>query len=258
MVNINAGAQELFVYSEPASNMPAHSIGLRANNYIMQETGTNRINYHFIPEVMWGVNKNLMVHAEVYISNRDRGLSAEGAGVYAKYRFFAHDAVFRHFRAAAFGRMSTNNGSIHQEEIETNGHNTGYELGLVGTQLLHKTAFSLTASYEQALDNSRGNEFPVAQSRRAINYVASAGHLFFPKKYTGYGQTNMNVMLEVIGQYQPEQGKAFVDIAPAIQFIFNSQTRLDVGYKHQVSGNMIRTAPNGLLIRVEHLLFNVL
>ncbi len=253
---VNAQAQELFVYSEPASNMPAHSIGIRAGNWLMQEP--EKINYHLIPEVMWGVNKRLMIHAEGFFSNRNKRFAAEGAGLYGKYRFYSRDGVYRHFRAAAFGRASSNNADIHQEEIETNGHNSGYELGLIGTQLLHKTALSFSASYERALDNARGNEFPKAQAGKAIDYVASAGHLFFPKKYTGYGQTNFNAMIELIGQYQPESGKSFVDIAPSLQFIFNSQTRVDVGYKYELAGNMLRTAPNGLLIRVEHLLFNVL
>ena len=255
---VRTEAQELFVYSEPASNMPAHSIGIRVSNWLMDEDASASINYHLIPEVMWGVNKNLMIHVEGFLSNRNKGLSAEGAGLYAKYRFYSHDNVYRHFRAAAFGRISSNNADIHQEEIETNGHNSGYELGLIGTQLLHKTALSVSASFEQAMDNAKGNEFPVDQSRRALNYVASLGHLFYPKKYTGYGQTNINAMVEVIGQYQPENGRSFIDIAPSIQFIFNSQTRVDVGYKYELAGNMLRTAPNGLLIRVEHLLFNVL
>ena len=73
-----AHAQELFVYTEPASNMPAHTVGLRASNWLMDERETGRTNYHFIPEIMWGVNKHLMVHAEGFISNRDGGLAAEG------------------------------------------------------------------------------------------------------------------------------------------------------------------------------------
>src|SRR5215218_8461521 len=86
-------AQELFVYTEPASNMPSHSLGIRLNNMLMDEAGTDRINYHFIPEAMWGVNKDLMVHVEGFISNRNGSLVAEGVGFYAKYRFLSRDAV---------------------------------------------------------------------------------------------------------------------------------------------------------------------
>lgn len=254
-------AQELFVYSEPASNMPAHSIGLRLSNWLMDEQETSRLNYHMIPELMWGVNKNLMLHAEGFISNRDRTLQAEGAAVYGKYRFYSHDGLYRHFRMAAFGRISTNNADVHQEEIEINGHNSGYELGLIGTQLLHKTALSLSTSYERAMDQTTRTDhhgLPIGQPQEAINFSLSAGHLFWPKDYRNYRQVNINAMVEMIGQYHPENGHTFVDLAPAIQLIFNSQTRVDVGYKFEMTGNMQRTAPNGLLVRVEHVLFNIL
>jgi hypothetical protein len=248
-------AQELFVYSEPASNMPAKSSGLRLTNWIMDETAANRINYHLIPELMWGVNKRLMIHAEGFISNREGKLSAEGVGLYGKYRFYSKDDVYRHFRLAAFARVSTNNGDIHQETIQTNGHNTGYQVGGVATQLLHKTALSFTGYYEQATDNFGNHKFPVSAPRQALNYIFSAGHLILPKAYTSYKQTNFNLMVEVIGQTLPEEGKHAVDIAPSVQFIFNSQARLDVGYRQELYSNMQRTAPNGLLVRFEYLLF---
>lgn len=250
-------AQELFVYSEPASNMPVKALGIRVSNWIMDETNTAHINYHCIPELMLSVNKHLMIHAEGFLSNRTGGMTAEGGGLYAKYRFYSADKIYRHFRMAAFGRATTNNGDIHQEELMTNGHNTGYQLGIIGTQLLHKTALSATAYYEQATDNRKGNEFPAVQSNKAMNYVLSAGRLMLPKTYTGYKQTNLNIMVELLGQSLPDNGKQYVDIAPAIQLIFNSQTRFDIGYRQQLYSNMQRTAPNGLLIRAEHLLYKI-
>lgn len=249
-------AQELFVYTEPASNMPAKSIGLRLSNWVMDEAFTNRINYHLLPEVMWGVNKNLMLHAEGFVSNRDRSLVLEGAALYGKYRFYTHDAAYRHFRMAAFWRVSTNNADIHQDEMETNGHNSGYELGWIGTQLLHKQALSATVSYEKALSNAGGNEIPEGNATQAINYSFSTGRLILPQTYTGYKQMNLNIMLEVLAQTLPENGRTYVDVAPSVQFIFNSQTRVDVGYRRELYSNMTRTAPNGFMIRVEHLLFN--
>ena len=253
-----AHAQELFVYTEPASNMPAHTIGLRASNWLMNEEASGRINYHLIPEVMWGINKHLMVHAEGFISNRNGGLAPEGMGLYAKYRFYSRDTLYRHFRAAAFGRITSNNAPIHQEEIMTNGHNSGVTLGIIATQLLHRQAISATLSYERAMDNFGGNEYPESQSRDAMNLALSTGRLFHPKRYTDYKQVNINGMVEVLAQQLLGSGKAYIDIAPAVQFIFNSQTRVDIGYRHQLYGNMERTAPNSLLLRVEHVLFDVL
>lgn len=253
-----SNAQELFVYTEPASNMPAHTIGLRASNWLMGERGTERVNYHFIPEVMWGVDRHLMVHVEGFFSNRNGGLSAEGVGLYAKYRFYTRDTLYRHFRAAAFGRITTNNAPIHQEEIVSNGHNSGFQVGVITTQLLHRQAISATLYYERAMDNFGGNEYPTTQSRNAVNVALSTGRLFYPKHYTGYGNLNVNGMIEVLVQQSLGSNKRYIDIAPSLQFIINSQTRVDVGYRFEAWGTMERTAPSGVLLRVEHVLFNVL
>lgn len=252
-----AQAQELFVYTEPASNMPAHTLGLRASNWLMDERGTGRVNYHLIPELMWGVNKNLMIHAEGFISNRNAGLAAEGMGLYAKYRFFSKDTLYRHFRAAAFGRVTTNNAPVHQEEIMTNGHNSGFTLGLIATQLLHKQALSATLSFERAMNNFAGNEFPDMQSRNAVNLALSTGRLCYPNRYQHYGQTNINLMGEVLIQQLLGTNLRYFDFAPSVQFIFNSQTRVDIGYRMELWSNMERTAPSGLLVRVEHLVFGL-
>ena len=140
----------------------------------------------------------------------------------------------------------------------TNGHNSGITLGLIGTQLMHRQAYSATLSYERAMDNFDGNEYPAAQSRDAMNVALSTGRLFYPKRYTGYGNVNINGMIEILGQQLLGSNKRYIDIAPSVQFIFNSQTRVDIGYRHTVYSNMERTAPNGLLLRVEHVMFSVL
>lgn len=250
-------AQELFSYTEPASNMAKRSVGLRMTNWLMNDVSEKKTNYHLIPEVMWGASKKVMIHADAFVSNRVDGLTVEGVGAYAKYRFLSIDHVHRHLRLAAFGRATTNNAAVHQEEIGTYGHNTGYQLGLVGTQLLHKTALSVTGYYERALNNGN-NEFPATFANNDVSYILSVGHLILPVHYSNYKQTNFNVMAEVLGQVQPESGRQYIDIAPSAQFIFNSQTRVDIGYRYELYSNMKRTAPNGLLIRVEHLLYNLL
>jgi hypothetical protein len=251
-------AQELFVYTEPASNMPKKTIGLRATQSFFKDTSTGIINYHILPEVMFGINKNLMVHAEAFISNRNNTLRYEGVGLYAKYRFYSQDDVHTHFRMAAFGRLSTNNSDIHQEELDINAQNSGYQLGFIATQLLYKVALSSSVSYMQAMNNGSANKFPSNQANQAINYTLSFGKLLLPKAYTNYNQTNLNVMVEVLGQQLIGNAKGYLDIAPSFQLIVHSQTRIDIGYRHQIYSNALRTAPNGFLLRVEHLLFNIL
>jgi hypothetical protein len=249
-------AQELFVMTDPASNVPAGSIGVRDMNFFLfEEDGT--LNYHNMPELMWGVNNKLMLRAAAFISNSTDGWATEGGSLYAKYRFFSVDDMHSHFRMAAFGKYSFNNADIHQEEIETMGHNTGYETGIVATQLINKVAISSSISYERAFDNKPDYEFPIDQSNSAMNYSLSVGKLMYPKKYTSYKQTNINVMFEVLGQRLNGNGKSYLDVVPSVQFIINSQARIDVAYKQELYTTMNRTAPNGFLLRLEYTFFNV-
>lgn len=205
---------------------------------------------------MWGANKKLMLHADAFFSNRNKNFAAEGGSVYAKYRFLSNDQVHSHFRMAAFARYSFNNSDIHQEEIDLYGHNSGYQAGTIATQLLHKVALSASASYLHALDNSNSNKIPAAQPRDAFNYTFSFGKLMLPKEYNDYKQTNLNVMVEMLGQTLGSNGKSYLDIAPSVQFIFNSQARMDVGYRQQLLSSMYRTSPNGFVLRFEYLFFN--
>ena len=146
----NTFSQELFVFTEPASNMPAKALGVRdMNGFMFEKDG--KLNYHNMPELMLSINKKWMIHAQGFISNRqDGGFETEGGSLYAKYRFFSEDGKQSHFRMAIFGRASKNNAESHQEEIETMGHNSGYEAGFIATKLLHKVAISSTISYESA------------------------------------------------------------------------------------------------------------
>lgn len=255
-ISLNVSAQELFVFTEPASNMPAKSLGIRDMNAFMFEKD-GRLNYHNMPELMWGINKKWMVHVQGFVSNRQEGgLEVEGGSLYAKYRFFSVDDLKSHFRMAAYGRYSLNNADIHQQEIETMGHNTGYELGIIGTQLLQKVAISSSISYERAMDNKPDYKFPTTESNNAMNYTLSVGKLMLPKVYKSYKQTNMNLMLEFLGQRLNENGKSYLDIAPSVQFIINSQARVDIGYRQELYSTMERTAPNGIVLKLEYTFFN--
>jgi len=256
-LSISCKAQELFSMTEPASNMAAGSIGFRVDNSIMDEINSLKINYHLIPEIRIGISKKLMINSNAFFSNRTKQLKREGGSIYAKYRFLSNDAVQKHFRMAAFGTISFNNSDIHQEEINMYGHNTGFEAGMVATQLLHKVALSSAISMAKASDNGNNNKFIYgAKNNRVINYSFSMGKLMLPKEYSNYQQTNINLMIEMLSQVNTGSGKYYADIASTLQLIFNSESRIDIGYKKQVSSSLLRTAPNGFFIRLEHNFFN--
>lgn len=259
LFSLMSSAQELFVASEPASNMPANSFGVRVMNTFMKNRETEKVNLHVMPELMFGINSKWMIHIQGFNSTRSNNqFFIEGGSLYSKYRFLSVDNLHRHFRMATFGRYSFNRADIHQEEIETMGHNTGFELGVVGTQLLHKTAISSTISYEQVFNNTSGNLYPNTQSSHATNMSLSFGQLVLPKKYKGYKQTNINVMLEILAQYLNETHKGFVDIVPSLQFIIHSKARIDIAYKRELFSHCIRTAPNGMWLKLEYNIFNAI
>ncbi len=254
----NSTAQELFVFTEPASNMAKGNVGVRAGNSLMKERSTGKINYHLVPEVMIGISKKIMVHGQVFISNRNKALSTEGGSLYLKYRFLSNDEVHSHFRMAAFGRYSFNNSDIHQPAIDLMGHNSGYEAGLVSTKLMDKVAISAGASFLHAIDNGDQKFVYGAVNSNAINYSLSFGKLMLPKEYTSYRQLNLNLMAEFLGQVNSHTGTGYLDIAPSVQFIINSRMRVDAAYRIPLSTNLYRTSPSGTVLKLEYNFFNVL
>jgi hypothetical protein len=249
-------AQELFVVTEPASNAPAGSIGVRVGQSLMKNELESGSMYNLTPEVTWGINKNLMVRSTAFLSNQENGLGLKGGGFYAKYRFLSVDDLQSHFRMAAFGRYSYNNSFINQEAIDLMSGNSGYEAGLVATQLIHKVAISSSVSFARALNNS-DYHFPDLLGQNAINYTFSVGKLMYPKKYTSFKQTNINAMLEFTGQTITENGKSYLDVVPSIQFIINSQARIDLAYKKELYSSLQRAATDGIFLKLEYTFFNV-
>jgi len=251
-------SQELFVVTDPASNIPANTLNVRLTQSAFKEKFANGYNYHLMPEVSYGIYKNLMVRASAFVSNRSNQLVTEGASFYAKYRFYSTDDLNSHFRLAAFGRYSFNNSDIHQEQIEIMAHNSGYEAGIVATKLIKKVAISSSVSFEKATDNQPRYAFPSSFGNNATNYTLSIGKLMYPKKYTSLKQTNINLMVELLGQTINQNGRSYLDVVPAVQFIINSQARIDLAYRQEILSSMYRTAPNGFYLNLEYNFFNFL
>jgi hypothetical protein len=271
--------QELYVVTEPASNMAAGSIGVRLNNKLFKmEQGSSNYSYRLDPEVMFGVSKNLMVHGNLYASNMFQGsFRFEGASVYAKYRFLSNDDLHSHFRMAGFGKISlidnpnaithtekhdVGGGVIHEvtqnyysDEIDLDGNNSGYLMGIVATSLSHKVAISGSASYVNRWQNGDRPKQP-GLTEHALNYSLSTGYLLFPRKYTNYRQTNLNLYLEILGSTGLDKSGYYLDVVPAIQFIFNSISRLDLAYRAQITGDMQRFSENSWLLRFEYNFLN--
>jgi hypothetical protein len=248
--------QELFVFSEPASNMPAKSIGVRVTNEGMFKP---EFASRTMGEVMIGFNKHIMLHVQGFLSDMDGGnYKPEGGSLYAKYRFFSKDGLRSHLRVAAFGRISSSNRRVFTDDINLEGDNTGAQGGFVVTQLLHKLALSGTLGYSKAFGQSEQRVYGYRPDQM-LNYSISSGYLLFPLVYKNYNQPNFNLYFEALGKTNPADGKSYLDFAPAVQMIFNSRTRIDVGYRFQVTGDLEnRYFKNMYLVRLELNFFNAL
>jgi hypothetical protein len=255
-------AQELYVFTEPASNMPAHSISAKlTDHFVIKDKIYGRFSQRYMTQVMFGFSKKFMFHIGATISNmHTNAFRYESFNVYAKYRFFSHDEVHKHFRLAVFADASKTRAPFHYDEITLMGDKSGVEFGLIATQLWHKLALSGTIAHTQVLDPSKKSTviYVPARAYQSMNYTLSAGYLLLPKDYTNYKQLNINFYTELLAEQTLDIKKHCVDLAPALQFIFNSNAKLNIGYRFQVSGNMARMSTNSWLVSFERTFLNAL
>ena len=249
-----AFSQELYVNTEPASNMATGSLGIRAENQgFFSPVFKNRSTL----ELMYGASKDVMVHGSIYQSDFYQSKQHfEGGSIYAKYRFLSVDSVQSHFRGAVFAKASHINNPFYNQEISLEGDNSGMQGGVVFTKLVHKLALSGSTSYLHRFDDA-GYILPLANAQNAIAYTLSAGYLLLPKTYQNYKQVNVNLYVELLGKSNIGRSQSYLDVAPAVQFIFNSVFRVDVSYRTALYNSMIRNTNNMYLVRLEYNIFNL-
>lgn len=261
-VSLQVMAQELYVYTEPASNMPAKSISAKITANLMgPQPWHNRFMQRYTPELMFGISKKIMIHtAASFADMHTNNFRWESVYLYGKYRFVSRDDVHKHFRMAVFGEGSYSHSPFHNDEISLLGDKSGVQAGLIATQLINKVAISATIGHTQVLDKSRYNKIIYAPSRayQSLNYSLSAGYLLIPREYMNYNQLNINFYTELLAQQTLDKKTYFIDLAPAFQFIFNSNLKLNVGYRFQVRGTSERMANQSWQISMERTFLNVI
>ncbi len=245
--------QELYPNTEAASNSPKDVLRLRFATMLMPTSG----DAVFSAKGFYAVSDKLMfassIQAGVLLSNgfptpfevyepRFRSMS-----VSAKYRLYSDDKPHQHIRFAAFAEYDFAPSGVTFASY-LGGIKNGASAGAIGTVLLNKTALSASTSYFLPVNiaSTQGLDAGV------FNYSLSLGHLLLPERYTDYGETNLNLYCEVLGYlYTPSaaryhhvdaQHPAYnqthyfhrIDIAPAVQLIFNSQAKLDFSIRTQI------------------------
>ncbi|MBL7882780.1 MAG: hypothetical protein JNL69_01825 [Bacteroidia bacterium] len=167
-----------------------------------------------------------------------------------KYRFLSIDGTQNHFRMAGYIEMAGGKEAHDEAEPNLMGDNGGFAGGITATKLNKRFAISLSVGgiLPQAYSYQRKDSTLEVQYGKAINYSLSMGYLCFPFKYKSYKQVNINIYSEFIGKaYEganiysnsrkilidnvPALEKGFyVEYRPSIQFIFNSNLRVDFSY----------------------------
>ena len=247
-----AVSQELYVFSEPASNMPSNSLSAKLD----YRTAVSKYNNHYrqrcSPELMFGLDKHWMLHVSTSFSDfYTAQLRWESVKTYIKYRFYSNDDVHKHFRMAAFAQTSYSRSPFYYGDINLDGDNSGMQAGVIATQLINKLAVSGTASVIRAFTDEPGHIAQLGNSLTALYYSVSAGYLLFPLSYSDYKQTNLNIYFETIGMKGFDKGGYMLDVAPALQLIFNSNFKINLGARLQVTGNMLRPGENNYYVGFE-------
>ena len=257
-------SQELYVFSSPASNVPAKSLSFK---YTSKWVGGNTIHHssnasrHMV-ESQIGISKKIMLRAAVSLSDMysHKKQQFESFSVLAKYRFFSNDDVHRHFRAAVFLNTVFSKNDLRYDELTVEGDQSVLQGGVILTQLINRLAVSTTLALTEVVDPERWQKY--RGSRRfgyqGINYNFSSGYLLLPRKYTGYKQPNLNIYFECIGGFGLDKRFSFTDLAPALQIILNSNSQINLGYRFQLVGEVERMARSGVYFSYERTFLNAL
>jgi len=263
LASLAASSQELYPYTEPASNMPSHSLSFKASAFFQKDHQTSRSMQRYMPELMFGLSKKWMVHAGVNFSNmHQQQMIWEGGRLYAKYRFYSNDEVHRHFRMAAFATAAYSRNQLDHNEINLQmGEQSGVQGGVVATQLWNRFALSATTALNEVLDEKRGDKrFANRYAFQSVSYSLSGGYLLLPFEYNDYNQTNVNLYAELLGGRNinfPAE-KYYVDLAPSVQAIFRSTAKLSLGYCFQLASDIMRLSKNSFMVSFEYIFLNAL
>ncbi len=193
---------------------------------------------------------NIGIHTHGVSKGNKYPYQLDNFNVNIRYRFLSLDKTKDHFRMTAYLEMAAGREAHDEAEPNLMGDNGGIGAGITATKLKQRFAISATVGgivpqdyYYQRKDSSLTVKYG-----KAINYSLSMGLLCLPFKYKSYKQTNVNVYCEFIGKAYEKarvisnsrevliadvpglEGGMYVEFRPSIQFIFNSNLRIDLSY----------------------------
>ncbi len=250
-------AQELFIFSEPASTMPKNAIMFRMNSrHYADRSGYY---YKLNPELGYGLAKNLMGHVEGYYSNWVLpGGTWDAVGINGKYRVFSQDDLHRHKRLALTAKFIYSFRPLPMQWMIEDGNTSMASAGIIYTQLIHKLALSGKINYLKPLQEWN------ASNGEVLQWQVSSGLLIFPLEYKNYKQVNINIYAEYLGQQNlglkydqdaPISKAINHDLGLGIQFIMASRFTTELAYRMNIGGNMNRMTNSMYYFNLEYMLF---
>ena len=265
-------AQELYINSEPASLIPKGTKVVRLTNSNIFLDGSNimgSIGNAFIvtPSLSYGISKKIMLSGSIQFANKPYeqdmtpNFGLNGFKIYSKQRILSTDKQKYHTRLSSFIKYSYHEDKFMKDNIDIDLQDTGFELGLIGTQLINKLAISITtaitriSNIDEKLTQGSTVKWQTTNLNTFKNSI-SAGYLLFPRKYNSYKQTNFNLYVEyltntIINENFPVRYDKFTStFAPGIQFIIMSRSRLDFSYKIR-KGDM----PEEFLVKLTYIIY---
>jgi hypothetical protein len=183
------------------------------------------------------------------------GFVIEGVNLYSKYRFLTRDGYHTHFRMAVFGQGCKSFVAHDNAEPTLLTDNSGYGGGIIATYLHEKFAISFTGGFIKPLLYKQKDIDIKFKSGNAAYAELSLGYRLFPIHYASYSDININIYSEFKFEqygaaYVEQHGRQidfsiysannpyayselsssyYVDGHFGVQFISNSNSRLDVG-----------------------------
>ena len=270
--NYILSAQELYINSEPASLIPKGTKVVRLTNSNIFLDGSNimgSIGNAFIvtPSLSYGISKKIMLSGSIQFANKPYeqdmtpNFGLNGFKIYSKQRILSTDKQKYHTRLSSFIKYSYHEDKFMKDNIDIDLQDTGFELGLIGTQLINKLAISITtaitriSNIDEKLTQGSTVKWQTTNLNTFKNSI-SAGYLLFPRKYNSYKQTNFNLYVEyltntILNENFPVRYNKFRStFAPGIQFIIMSRSRLDFSYKIR-KGDM----PEEFLVKLTYIIY---
>lgn len=267
-----SSAQELYINTEPASLIPKGTKVVRLNHHSIFLNGTNIMGgignaIIMSPSISYGLSKKIMVSGSFQFSNKPYeqdmmpNFGFSGFKLYSKQRILTTDKQKYHTRLSSFIKYSYHDNKFMKDNLDIELQDTGFEFGIIGTQLINKLAISVTSAVTRIsnIDEKYTSGSTVKWQKINLNTIQnsiSAGYLLFPRKYKSYKQTNFNLYLEyltntILTRSFPDRYHKFSStLAPGIQFIIMSRSRLDFSYKIR-SGAM----PDEFLVKLTYIIY---